>query len=476
MPRLFYKIFLWFWLGIAVVSATLVASTVLTHSRSAEDERWRQKYGPMVDLWAQREAEVFDHDGRSGLEKYIASFVKDPGVYGFIFDGGQEVLGRQAPPRVLQVVALVSESSAAEPRFFTEERIIGEKAFGPSGRPYVVVVTYPAPPIVPRPVFQFLYADLDREGIIRLVAVLIVAAFFSFWLTRQITSPIDKLRWAARQIANEHLDARVDKTVLSRRDELADLGRDFDRMAQRIDALVTAQRRLLADVSHTLRSPLARLSVALGLVREGADPETSEHLDRIERETDRLNKLIGQLLTMARVDSGVDLEQKKVFDLGLLMEEVAADGDYEARSRNCAVEFSQPAECMIEGAPEMLRSAVENVVRNAVRYTAEGTNVLISMECHRAGCGSRAIIQVRDHGAGVPDDAIAELFLPFHQLIDGMRQDGTGLGLAITERAFRLHGGNVTAANAPGGGLVVTLELPTLDSNYRPSNLAARTN
>src|SRR5580704_4600654 len=146
MPRLFYKIFLWFWLGIAVVSATLVASTVLTHSRSAEDERWRQRYGPMVDLWAQREAEVFDRDGRAGLEKYVGSFVRDPGVHAFMFDGGNEVLGRQASAGVLQVVALVEQSSASKPRFFTEERIIGEKAFGPSGRAYVVVVSYPAPP------------------------------------------------------------------------------------------------------------------------------------------------------------------------------------------------------------------------------------------------------------------------------------------------------------------------------------------
>jgi two-component system sensor histidine kinase CpxA len=296
-----------------------------------------------------------------------------------------------------------------------------------------------------------------------------VAAFFCFWLARQITSPIDKLRLAARDIANERLGARVDKTVENRRDEIADLARDFNLMAQRIDTLVTAQRRLLADVSHALRSPLARLSVALGLAREGAKTETSEQLDRIELESDRLNKLIGQLLTMARVDSGIDLGRKKVFDLVLLMEEVAADGDYEARSRNCAVEFNPPPECMMEGAPEMLRGALENVVRNAVRHTRGGTNVEISLACRRARCAPRAVIQVRDHGAGVPEDAIGELFLPFHQVADGLRHDGTGLGLAITKRAFQLHGGDVTAANASGGGFVVTLELPVLDSSRQSS-------
>jgi two-component system, OmpR family, sensor histidine kinase CpxA len=428
----------------------------------------------MVDLWAQREAEVLDHEGRSGLEKYMGAFAKDPGMHSYMFDsGGHEVLARDAPPRVLRIVNLVDQSPAMEPRFFTEERIIGEKALGPSGQGYVVVVTYPAPPIVPRSMFQFLFGDLGTEAIIRLVVVLAVAAFFCFWLARQITSPIDKLRLAARDIANERLGARVDETVENRHDEIAGLGRDFNRMAQRIDTLVTAQRRLLADVSHTLRSPLARLSVALGLAREGAKPETSGHLNRIELESDRLNKLIGQLLTMARVDSGIDLEQKKLFDLVLLIEEVAADGDYEARSRNCTVEFNLPPECMIEGAPEMLRGALENVVRNAVRHTRGGTNVEISMECRRARCGPRAVIQVRDHGLGVPEDAIAELFLPFHQVSDGLRHDGTGLGLAITKRAFQLHGGNVTAANAPGGGLLVTLELPVLELS-RQSSVAKR--
>jgi signal transduction histidine kinase len=472
MRRLFYKIFLWFWLAIVVVSLTLAALTASEHSRTSEDEHWRNKYGPMVDLWAQREGEVLDRDGKSGLEKYVGTFVKQPGVQAYMFDAaGREVLARPTPRPVLAILSQMESSSATDPRFFTEERIIAEKTIGPSGHQYVVVVTYPQPSVLRRPLFQFLFADLGTRGILRLIAILLVAGLFCFWLTRQITHPIDKLRLATREIANERLQTRVDEKVLTRRDELADLGRDFDRMAERIDSLVTAQRRLLADVSHTLRSPLARLSVALGLAREGANPETSAHLDRIELESDRLNKLTGQLLTMARVDSGIDLDQKRVFDLGLLIEEVAADGDYEARSRNCAVQFSPTPGCMIEGAPEMLRGAIENVVRNAVRHTANGTKVEISMECQSGERGPRAIVQVRDHGAGVPSDAISELFLPFHQVPDALRGDGTGLGLAITKRAFRLHGGNVAAANASGGGLIVKLELPLLDS-HRQSSVA----
>jgi two-component system sensor histidine kinase CpxA len=233
-------------------------------------------------------------------------------------------------------------------------------------------------------------------------------------------------------------------------------------MAERIEQLVTAQRQLLADVSHALRSPLARLNVALGLARQRNGAPSSEHLDRIETEAERLNKLIGQLLTMARVDSGVDLERSTLFDLGSVVEEVSTDAEYEARHRRCAVEFSQRGECVVEGAREMLRGAVENVVRNAVRHTAEQTHVEVSLDCEHAADGPRAIIKVRDHGPGVPDESVDTLFVPFNRILTDGRSnpERTGLGLAITRRTFEVHGGTATAANDPGGGFVVTLELP----------------
>ena len=466
MSRLFYKVFLWFWLSIVVASTTLMALTAVKHSRASRDEHWRDRFGPRVDLWARQEAEILDHEGTSALSKYVRSIESDPGIRNYLFEaGGLGLLARQAPPLVLQTVASVTQSGA-EAQFFARDRIIAEKVFGPSGKSYVVIVTFPHPSVLPRRLFQFLGEDLEGDGIIRLGAILLVAGLFCFWLARQITSPIDKLRLATREIANEHLNTRVDKKVTARRDELAELGRDFDRMAERIDALVTAQRQLLADVSHTLRSPLARLGVALGLARQRANPETSEHLDRIEREADRLNGLIGQLLTLARIDSEVDLQRKTVFDLGSLVQEVAADGDYEARSRGCAVRFTTSSECLVEGIPQMLRGAIENVVRNAVRHAPKGTNVEIAMDLKGVQSPSRAIIHVRDQGTGVSAAELGSIFLPFHRSADGATLDpyGTGLGLAITERAFRFHGGTAIAANMPGGGLVVKLELPAIPS------------
>jgi two-component system sensor histidine kinase CpxA len=462
--RLVPKIFLWFWLAIVAVGATLVALTEFTHSRAKDDALWRERYGPRVDLWARQGTQILDNEGTAALRKYIASFESDPGRRNYLFDAdGHEVVGQDVPPKVHKALEAMAEASNTEQHVFTKDRIIAEKMIGPSGRSHVVIVAFPQPSLLYAPLVDFLNEDLGRGGVIRLVAVLMVAGALCFWLARQITRPLDKLRAATRELANDHLATRVDKRILSRGDELADLGGDFDRMAERIETLVNAQRRLLSDVSHTLRSPLARLNVALGLARQQANPEISDHLDRIERETDRLNKLIGQLLTMARVESGLDQGAQKIFDLSTLVEEVAADGDYEARSRQCVVQLRPPVPCMVEGSREMLRTAVENVVRNAVRHTAERTPVEIGLECLDVGRDSRAVITIRDHGAGVPEEALRDLFTPFHQVTDAVHPyaDSTGLGLAITERAFRLHGGDVAAENAPGGGLVVTLHLPT---------------
>ena len=461
--RLVPKIFLWFWLAIVAVGATLVTLTEVTHSRAKDDALWRERYGPRVDLRARQATQILENEGTVALRKYLASIDVPPSRRSYLFDAdGHEVLGQDVPPPVLRALEATREAANTEQRFFREDRIIAEKIIGETGRAHAVIVSFPQPSLLYAPLVDFLSEDLGRDGVIRLVAILAVAGALCFWLARQITSPLDKLRAATRELANDHLATRVDKAILSRGDELADLGNDFDRMAERIETLVSAQRRLLSDVSHTLRSPLARLNVALGLARQQANPEVFDHLDRIERETDRLNKLIGQLLTMARVESGLDQGAQKIFDLATLVEEVAADGDYEARSRQCVVRLRQPLPCMVEGVREMLRTAVENVVRNAVHHTAERTPVEIELECLDVGRDPRAVITIRDHGAGVPEPALGDLFTPFHQVTDAAHPaaDSTGLGLAITERAFRLHGGAVAAANAAGGGLVVTLQLP----------------
>ena len=466
--RLHVKVFLWFWLGVVVVSGTLIGLTELTHSRAEDDRLWREKYGPRVDLWARQETHILRTKGSAALEEYVGSFQSDPGVLNYMFDAaGHEVFDRLASAPVLKIVDSLMQSDGWTQQVDAAERIIAERIIDANGNPYVVVVDFPPPSVLSQSLFDLLSADFrggrpTRASIVRLAAVVGVAGIFCFVLARHIAAPIHRLRSATRRIASEQLEARIDRGVLNRRDELADLGHDFNRMADRIEDLVTAQRHLLSDVSHALRSPLARLNVALGLARRHSSPGAAEHLDRIELETERLNTLIGQLLTMARVDSGVDLEHRRVFDLAAVVDEVTMDADYEARGRRCIVEVSGARNCPVAGAPDMVRGAIENVVRNAVRHTADGTSVDISLERRDLDGRPTAVIQVRDHGPGVPEKLVPSLFVPFYRGAAGHAdsQNGTGLGLAITRRVFEVHGGTATAANADGGGFVVSLELP----------------
>jgi signal transduction histidine kinase len=194
--------------------------------------------------------------------------------------------------------------------------------------------------------------------------------------------------------------------------------------------------------------------VALSLVRQGPSEEAAEALDRIGVEVRRLDTLIGELLTLTRIDSGVDRGAPVRFDLTNLVQEVASDGDFEARARNRRVVVERADVCAVEGFEELMRSAVENIVRNAIRYTAEGTAVEIGVERR----DSRVRITVRDHGPGVPEERLGEIFQPFRRVESG--SEGAGLGLAIAERAITVHGGKVRARNAEGGGLSVEIELP----------------
>jgi len=292
-----------------------------------------------------------------------------------------------------------------------------------------------------------------------------------YLLAWSMTSPVTRLRKAAQSLAAGELSARTGAPASGRRDELTELMRDFDRMAERIEGLVNSQSRLLKDVSHELRSPLARLSVALGLARQRATPAGAPELDlalnRIELEADRLNQLIQRLLTISRLESGTDGLRKSTLSLRALVEQVAHDAEYETAGRPCHV--SAPAdgpdeydEYLVEGDPDLLRSAVENVVRNATRYTAEGTAVEVRLERQISNGKEGIVVRVLDRGPGVPSEALKKIFEPFYRLDDARNRQtgGSGLGLSIAERAIRLHGGQVRASNRKEGGLEVEILIP----------------
>jgi two-component system sensor histidine kinase CpxA len=246
--------------------------------------------------------------------------------------------------------------------------------------------------------------------------------------------------------------------VNRRRDEIGSLARDFDGMAGRLENLVGSQRRLLRDVSHELRSPLARMTVALQLARDREGARAAEALDRIERETGRLDDLIGQLLLLERLEARSPDAESVDFDLCDLLNGVVDDASFEASSANRSVELEARAPCPMRGHPTLVRSALDNVIRNAVRHTAEGTAVEVAIDIDEEG----AEITIRDHGPGVPEGQLESLFEPFSRLTDARERTtgGAGLGLAIARRAVEIHDGTVTARNHSEGGLDVSIYLP----------------
>jgi signal transduction histidine kinase len=333
-----------------------------------------------------------------------------------------------------------------------EGTLVARPVVSPKGQLYIYVAH------IPRPPFQPSFYSLG----LRLLVVLVIGGIFCYWLARYLTTPVLKLRTTTNELAEGNLGARVATNLVKRRDEVGQLGRDFNVMAERLESMVKAQQRLLGDISHELRSPLARLGVALGLARQRSGTEANGALDRIERESDNLNEMISQLLTLTRLESGTDSRKRTEVNLAALVREVAEDADFEARSVNRAVQVVSSDDCSINGVEELLRSAVENVVRNAVRYTPEGTAVEVALRKQNGGTDNFAVISVRDRGKGVPEDALERIFRPFYRTEDARdRQSGggTGLGLAIAERAVRMHGGSVQAVNAADGGLAVEMRL-----------------
>lgn len=275
-----------------------------------------------------------------------------------------------------------------------------------------------------------------------------ISGLICFGLTRHITSPLFELGRGAEILAGGDFTARVAASLRHRRDEIGQLGRDFDRMAERLESLVDGHKRLLADVSHELRSPLSRLLVALGLARTAHAEEVPELLDRIALEARRLDSLIGQLLTLSRVESGSHATAASPIDLTALVHEVVTDANFEARGQSRRVAVTAFEECTVSGFEELLRSAIENVVRNGIRFTREGTAVDVSIRRER----ERAVIRIRDRGPGVPETMLSKMFRTRHE--------GAGLGLAIAHRAVAANGGTIGATNASDGGLIVDIALP----------------
>ena len=451
MKSLFLRIFLSFWMAQALFVVLAIVVTLAFRPRSSTWESLRTTV-------LNESVNAYEEGNETQLRDYMENVERTQHVRAYLFDErGNELSGRGAPDWAMRV-------AAGGPRSPRDGFIIpappvqrDSRASSDGKHRYTVVLGLP-----PGPRVFFGPRGLPIPG---LIIAIISSGLVCYFLSWYMTKPIVRLRAATRQLAAGDLGARSGAPATNRRDEVAGLMRDFDAMAERLELLVKAQSRLLNDISHELRSPLARLNVALGLARQRAGVESADMLDRIELEASRLNELIGRILTLARLEDGEQRVPQTPVPLGELVANVAEDAEFEAQERHCHVHTVIPEGGWgVRGNDSLLHSAVENVVRNAIRYTAEGSSVEITLASEQLSGGSEAVLRVSDSGPGVPADALAKLFEPFYRLDDarGRLTGGVGLGLAITERAVRFHGGKVSAFNRAEGGLMVEIRLPLI--------------
>ena len=457
MKSLFLRIFLSFWIALALFAVIAVLVTLAFRPRASTWEALRTTI--LNDA-----VTAYEDGSQQQLREYLDGVEKTQHLRAYLFDENHvEVSGRGAPDWAIRVAAGGPRAPHDGFIFPAPPMARDSRASADGKHRYTIVLGLP-----PGPRVFFGPRGLPLPG---LIIAILSSGLVCYILSWYLTKPIVRLRAATRQLAAGDLSARTGAPLSGRRDEVAGLMRDFDAMAERLETLMKAQSRLLNDISHELRSPLARLNVALGLARQRASVESADMLDRIELEAARLNELIGRILTLARLEDGEQKVPQTPVRLHDIVLTVAEDAEFEAQARRCHVHTVIPeGEWEVRGNASLLHSAVENVVRNAIRYTQEGTSVELELAGDSGPLGPEAVIKVSDNGPGVPPDALAKLFQPFYRLDEarGRTTGGVGLGLAITERAVRFHGGRVSAFNRAEGGLRVEIRLPLISAAPAP--------
>ena len=447
MNRLFLKIFLWFWATVILLGIALVLSFVLGPRGSYIP--WQNVQGIASEVINQ-----FDRHGAAGANELLNRLESSQHLEACLFDdNAAPIAGNHCPAFQASAQKAIGAIHAHGQQNSSEYRTLMYRK-GRDGKTYFLATQMPfGPPAVQKTLLGFFT---------HLLLLLLVSSVVCYLLTRHLTQPIVHLRAASRQIADGKLEARVSADVEHRGDAFGDLGRDFNAMATRIENLLSSQRQLISDVSHEVRSPLARMNLALDLARRrlGNDPA----FDRLELDLGKLDEMIGRLLTVAKLESGAVSIARERVDLGRVVGEIIEDAEIEARQRGCTLVYECSGGDRVEGDENLLRSAIENVVRNAVYYTHSDTEIRVTLTAEPEPAPSKITLSVSDCGPGVPESDIENIFKPFYRVAEARdrQSGGVGLGLAIASRVVGLHRGTIRAMNRPGGGLEVRIELPAV--------------
>jgi signal transduction histidine kinase len=397
--------------------------------------------GPMArfdNLILKQAAEAYESGGVDQLKRYLQKVSSITGMQRYLCDSAGKDLAGGADLSSLLSRGMIRPSAFVIALPWRPPGRIPITAASPEGHYRLITIAEP----------PFAVSILIPYYLLILATVALVCWALAF----SIASPLHELARRVERFGRGELSLRSDSR---RRDEIGELARSFDRMAERIGTLLVSERRLLQDVSHELRSPLARMSFAAELARKSENRDAA--IDRIKTDIKRLKDLISGLLEVTRGEGDPLACKFDRFCLATLIREIAVDSFIEADARGCRIGVNVAKEPTLAGDRELLRRAFENIVRNAIRYAPAGSAVVINIGI----VGDRSVTTIRDYGEGVPEEALSKLIDPFFRVDDSRTTStgGVGLGLAIAERAVRLHEGRLHLSNAQPG-LLVSVELP----------------
>lgn len=456
MRGLFAKIFIFFWVALSLTF--VISTTLILQHRFARPDQIYSALGITLKSEGLAAAKAYDQGGCAAFHQYADSLQQK--IY--LADSLSNFLCTSIDTRAYSSALLKADRNF--PLFSVQagsQYLWATSVASPAGKHYVFVLATPY-----RSENKHWAHDLWHFAFPQLPVGIVVFGLTTFIIVLLLTRPIARLRAAARDLARGQLNTRIPSPRREARifggDEIQGLEHDFNHMAEQLESLVAAQKMLLRDVSHELRSPLARLSVALELAREDAPPTMLENLERIEREAGRLNTLIGQLLRLSSLESANTIVNSEEFSLVHLLEELLPDLEFEALQRSCSIHLDSACDCIIRGNSELLYRAIENLARNSIHYTKEVSTVDINLSCEMREGRRISVLSISDHGPGLPESELQNIFRPFYR-VDAARQrdtGGFGIGLAIAERAIRLHHGHVYAVNRVGGGITMIVAIP----------------
>ncbi|RDX35313.1 HAMP domain-containing protein [Kangiella sp. HD9-110m-PIT-SAG06] len=464
-PNLFWKIFLWFWLATLLT----LTSVIFLYSMTSQDTRLVPITAKESELLRQTAITIqlrhVIEEYQNGLPIQPNGSTKELDNTFIINNQGYEISGKTVPEVIYQLSAYYKQRNRPATVTINNYSYSGPEIVFNRGQYYLLFIKQKSQQHFSTLVSEFFHSI----SIWQILAALGISFLVCFALAWYLTRPIHQLQRATKAIAKGNLQARAKDFIGKRADEFHDLAEDFDLMADRINRIIMSQKRLLSDVSHELRSPLTRMQIAasLALKHNQTDQNQSactKHIERIEVEVERLDELIGELLQVAALERGQQHQQVDTFVVNDLLDVIISDAQFEAAANNKEVLFAQSPTINFTGYYNLLARSVENVIRNAIRHTPDGTKVSVSIK----KAGRYFLIIIQDEGLGVEQDHLSKIFEPFYRPTEARERSsgGTGLGLTIAKRGVEVNGGTIEAENAEGGGLRVTI---SLKSNSKPN-------